>query len=693
MGRFCQRVRPGADVAHLTSGAPKPPPLWSVNFDTPGTRPIFSSTAINSAIPFQWASLTGPQQSDIGSIDALNYLRGDQTREIRFPGGIFRSRNATILGDIVQSTPLYSLGADHGYARRPAASVVLPVGATQGDTLYPAYVTAKRTTRTPVAIFGANDGMLHILDARRGAVCGPPGSPPCGKEIFAYVPRALYSTLRELTSPAYAHRFFVDGPVIESDIFNGTAWKTIAIGTTGAGGAPGGASDRGGIFAIDITSPQSGFTAANLMWDIVPSEHADPVVVSDLGHVLQPGIIGSIKDNSVATGGRWVYIVGNGYDSVSKKATLFVFNAFNGSLIKAIQTGVGGVGTPNGLGGITPVFDGARNIIAVYGGDKLGNMWKFDFSSPFMNDPDGAGPEKGWEIFNQVAGSPAPLFVATDGFPAGGSAQPITAAPRITPHGVSGLHVGFGTGKMFEPGDQISTQEQALYVLWDKGQIPTISKPSLQRIRLQDAPWNHDGDNPLTGTAYQATGDFRQLNPGDLAAYDWTTQGFYIPLTLGTPDGERILSSGFLDAGVLSFTSFAQQAAGGSGDLCTPGGTSHLYRLNLIGGLGQAGYLGLGDPSLLGAVAGRRIQPGLVSSAPPIYEPAPVVGPTKESMTAAEATAMMKNPAYKQSGGRATGTGAQGTCAHVGLKVDGSMARIPTACAGLVPVRTWRPVR
>ena len=94
-----------------------------------------------------------------------------------------------------------------------------------------------------------------------------------------------------------------------------------------------------------------------------------------------------------------------------------------------------------------------------------------------------------------------------------------------------------------------------------------------------------------------------------------------------------------------------------------------LVSFNLIGGLGQAGYLGLGDPSLLGAVAGRRIQPGLVSSAPPIYEPAPVVGPTKESMTAAEATAMMKNPAYKQSGGRATGTGAQGTCAHVGLKV------------------------
>ncbi len=104
-------------------------------------------------------------------------------------------------------------------------------------------------------------------------------------------------------------------------------------------------------------------TASNLLWDIVPSEHTHPVVVSDLGNILQPGIIGSVKDNTAANGqGRWVYIVGNGYESVSKEATLFVFDVFNGSLIKAIKTNVGGAATPNGLGGITPVFDGARNI-------------------------------------------------------------------------------------------------------------------------------------------------------------------------------------------------------------------------------------------------------------------------------------------------------------------------------------------
>ena len=57
--------------------------------------------------------------------------------------------------------------------------------------------------------------------------------------------------------------------------------------------------------------------------------------------------------------------------------------------------------------------------------------------------------------------------------------------------------------------------------------------------------------------------------------------------------------------------------------------------------------------------------------------------------TAADVKAMMQNPKYRQSGGRARAQGAVGTCAHVGLKVDGTLARIPTACAGLVPLRSW----
>ena len=301
-------------------------------------------------------------------------------------------------------------------------------------------------------------------------------------------------------------------------------------------------------------------------------------------------------------------MVGNGYDSVSHQATLFVFDAFNGSLIKAIQTGVGAAAPASartvsaGSRRCTTAPATSSRSTAVTSRATCGSSTS---ARGYINDPDGAGPKKGWEIFNKVAGLPAPLFTATD---ASNNPQPISAAPRITPHGISGVHVGFGTGKLFEPGDQISTQVQSVYVLWDKGQVPTIPKTSLNRSRCRTLR----GITTATSmTPTVATGEFRQLKAADLAAYDWTKEGFYIPLKLelGPAEGERILSAGILDAGVLSFTSFQQQNAGT--DLCTPGGTSHVYRFNLIGGLGEAGFLGVTGP-----VVGRRVQPGLVSAAP-----------------------------------------------------------------------------
>ena len=64
-------------------------------------------------------------------------------------------------------------------------------------------------------MFGSNDGMFHVLDARVGVATKR-------TEIFAYVPRSQYVNLKELTAPTYTHRYFVDGPVVEGDIWNGT---------------------------------------------------------------------------------------------------------------------------------------------------------------------------------------------------------------------------------------------------------------------------------------------------------------------------------------------------------------------------------------------------------------------------------------------------------------------------------------
>jgi type IV pilus assembly protein PilY1 len=659
-------------VNFLVSGGAAPVELWTANFPAPNSRNIYTTTAISTAVPFDWASLSAGQKTvlDVTNLMAasspvLNYLRGEPSQEQRF-GGPFRNRFNTVLGDVVNSTPLYSKAVDHAYHRQPAGSFTLPLVSTQGYSVYGAYVTNKKTVRHPVVLFGANDGMFHVLDARVAVATS-------GQEKFAFVPRAIYPNLEDLSSPAYTHRYFVDGPVIEGDVWNGSVWKTIAIGTTGAG--------RAGVFAIDVTSPESGMNAANVLWDIVPAQHASALVQQHLGSVLQPGYIGSVHDSSAPNGkGRWVYITGNGLESVGQSAALLIFDVFTGALIKAITTGVGSVGNENGITAITPIYDGARNIVAIYGGDKRGNLWKFDLSSDTPNDPDGAGPLKGWEIFNETGGVKKPLFQATNGL---GNLQPLSTPPRIMPHPLGGLAIGFGTGKLIEPTDPSDMEVQAIYMLWDQNNVVPITKAQLQQITLQEYWADLNSDTLQTSDEI-----FRKLKASDFAAYDWNDKGFYLPLIpeFGTADGERVVAAPIIDAGVMAFTSFAPTTGT---DQCVPGGHSFLYRLNLAGNLCDPTFAG----PLSTCTIGLKVQPGLVSTAPPIYDPVAPGGATIDSMTAADVKTMLQNPKYKQSGGRAVKQGATGDCAHVGLRVDGARAYIPTICAGLMPMRSWRPVR
>jgi len=487
--------------------------------------------------------------------------------------------------------------------------------------------------------------------------------------MFAYAPRALFPTLKDLTAPAYIHRYFVDGPVVEGDIWNGTAWRTIAIGTTG-GGMP-------GLFALDITTPDetSATGGISLLWDKVPAEVAGG---NDLGHVFQPGVIGSVRNKFAANGkGSWVYIVGNGFESGSNEASLLVLDAITGALVQRIGNLGGAAANPNGLGAVTPIYDGGRNIVAVYAGDKHGNLWKFNLSS---DDPGQ------WASVLGTVGSPRPLFKATD---SSNVAQPISAAPRITPHPLGGLFVTFGTGKLFEVSDPTDMQVQSLYAVRDVGQVPTdptILPSDLKQIRLEQFNFDHDG-NALTPDEA-----FRRLKVADVNAFKAAPQdGFYIPLindNTMAADGERVIASPILDSGSLAVTTFSPTSLG---DRCVPGGVSFLYRFDLAGTFTQDQFANQG-----GLVVGRRVSPGSVGGLPPLYDAIDPTGlPTIHEMSNADVKAMLNNPKYKMdlSKTRALQTTPTGVCAHVGMRVDGTIARIPTVCAGLMPLRSWRPVR
>jgi type IV pilus assembly protein PilY1 len=613
---------------------------------------------------FQWGSLTAAQRTDLDSFSetlslpdspVLQWLRGEPTTE-QTKGGALRLRPITVLGDIVNSTPQFSKATDHAYHLGPAAS--LNAVAPHGSSVYQIpFLQTKKTTRKEIAMFGSNDGMFHVLDARVGVATS-------GRETFAYVPRSLYPTLKELTAPAYTHRYFVDGPVVEGDVWNGSAWKTIAIGTTG-GGAP-------GLFALDITTPDetSATGGISFLWDKLP---ADIGAGNELGNVFQPGVIGSVRDTTAANGqGRWVYIVGNGFESASNEAYLLIIDALTGALVRRIDNLGGSAASPNGLGAVTPLYDGSRNIVAVYAGDKHGNLWKFNLSSADKTQ---------WASALGTMVSPLPLFKATD---SASVAQPISAAPRVTPHPLGGLFVTFGTGKLFEVGDPTDMQVQSLYAIRDVGQTATsttILKSSLQQIRLEQFD--------LDGNAATPDDVFRRLKPADVTAFRLAPQnGFYIPLKADTlaADGERVVASPILDSGSLAVTSFSPTSLG---DRCVPGGVSFLYRFDLSGAFTQNAFAGQGA-----TVVGRRVSPGSVGGLPPLYDGIDPSGlPAIHSMTDADVKTMLTNPKYKMSGNRAVQQGATGVCAHVGMRVDGTIARIPTVCAGLMPLRSWRPVR
>ena len=163
---------------------------------------------------------------------------------------------------------------------------------------------------------GANDGMLHAINAITGA------------EMFAYVPSPVIADLPKLTDLAYTHRYFVDGSPTVGDVFYNSAWHTLLVAGMRAGAK--------GLFALDVTDP-SQFNEANAA-SIVRWEFQDP----DLGYVFGQPLL--VKTNN----GRWSVVVSGGYNvgNASGHAFLFVIDAETGALVAKIDTGAGTAASP-----------------------------------------------------------------------------------------------------------------------------------------------------------------------------------------------------------------------------------------------------------------------------------------------------------------------------------------------------------
>ncbi|MFC5499235.1 PilC/PilY family type IV pilus protein [Caenimonas terrae] len=423
------------------------------------------ATSGTRAVPFDSSMPSGliTAMGTGANASLINYLRGDKTNEDNSttsssPTAIYRGRQ-TVLGDIVNSTPVFvkdSLNMQYD---------LLPSTVT-GQSTYQAFVAAKKARAEGVLFVGANDGMLHAF---RDGTYGANDVPiiPGGVEVFAYVPNALLPTLSKLADKAYVHQYYVDGPNSETDAYlaSKSRWANIVLGSTGAGaGAPStaGVSPRSAVFAIDATSLNTsvtGMNASSVLWEASSNNSS----FAELGYVLTDIQAG------VTVGGQWVAVFGNGYESKSCQARLFVVDLDTGALIKEINTGAGAcsTGNRNGLGGVRLVRNANQQVVGAYAGDLLGNMWKFNLN---------AASSSGWGV--DLSGQP--LMKS-------GPSKPITAAPSVltlpivgTTDPKPGYMVIFGTGKFYEVPDITTTATQSLYGIWDKltfgtGTIPTGS--------------------------------------------------------------------------------------------------------------------------------------------------------------------------------------------------------------------------
>ncbi|SDQ93801.1 type IV pilus assembly protein PilY1 [Pseudoxanthomonas sp. CF385] len=442
-----------------SAGVDRTAPIWRAADGIPATgRTVLTmDTTTNAGALFptatQIAALGRSTAPAVSGANNAAYIAGNRTLE-GGAGGL-RTR-VKLLGDIVNSSPAYDAST---------------------QTIY----------------VGANDGMLHAINASNG------------QERFAYVPGGInLSYLAMLSDPAYEHHYFVDGPITLSTRTHSPT-GTQLVGALGRGGK--------GIYSLDVSSPGS-FNAAAVKWE----RYETPG--SNMGLVVGQPLIANLNNGDVGV------IVPNGINSAGDRAALLVYRLSDGALLAEINTGVGSAAAPNGMFSATVRdIDGNGTADYVYAGDMQGNLWRFDLR---------ASSTTTWTN----ASSRVAMYTAVND---AGQRQPITAAPTVVRNPATfELWVFFGTGRFINEDDVISLQVQSLYGIKDSA-TAVAGRTALQRRTIATASGNSRAFEPNT-----------PLPAGRLGWYIDLVDPPYPP---GTARGERVFADPQVVAGALIVSS------------------------------------------------------------------------------------------------------------------------------------------
>ncbi len=425
----------------------------------------------------QCAQLSDTHKAQAGGVNLLNYLRGHSAFEDR-PDNTLRlfRRRDQVLGAAINAQPLY----------------VGPPAFRYADANYADFRDRSAASRRRMVYLAANDGMLHAFDASSG------------DEHWAFIPAGVLPQLRRSADAAFASgfRYLLDGTPVAGDVCPSAPatpcaasdWRTLLVGGLGAAGRE--------YYALDITDPER----PAYLWRFSVADDAE------LGYALGRPVITKLPD------GRWVVLLSSGYNNVnpgSGRGMLFVLEAATGQLLARIDTGVGSSTQPAGLAQLNAWIDNVLDNTAgrVYGGDLLGNLWRFDFGGTTLS-----------------SGSRAVLLAQ---LVRNGVAQPITTRPELSlvRAGSQSIPVvSVATGRYLGLSDVQDKSVQSVYTFRDtlagSGLGDLRSLPNMVRQQLSAS----EGANAGATRSVTRT------------PVDWLSDvGWYLDLDARAGSGERVI--------------------------------------------------------------------------------------------------------------------------------------------------------
>lgn len=586
----------------LTSRSPASRTILSASKNAMG---VVSGIAFEPSAPFDAEQKLGlmwpePEHSDDTLEARVDYLRGGRAGEL---DGSLRARTS-LLGAIVDAQAVY-VGYPTGNYQD-----AWPNGAPEaasGAQSYASFVT-QHAEREPFLYIAANDGMLHAFHAPMPVCKRQDNSQLCvaydgglnaGKEAWAFVPRAAYRNLGNLThAQGFQFQPTVDATPVTRDVFFGGQWHTLLVGGLRLGGR--------GIYALDVTDPTSASEASperTVLWEF----DADaPAGTSEAGNEYHPADLGyTYGQPAIArlANGRWAVLVPNGYLADCSKpekplrcedaagippgyGALFVLDAQTGAVIAELKTpAIDGVQAYGLSTLVLGDYDNDQVDDVAFAGDLAGNLWRFDLSSSRPSE---------WKVTLAYR-------------PAEPGTQPITVMPRLMPDPATNRFiVVFGTGRYLANSDKANTTVQSIYGIRDKGD-GTVARSSLVAQTLNEVT----ASDPAAGSA--------ALRTLTSHAVPMKAGGWRIDLDVAV--GERVISTPtalFSTNTVLFNTLIPNGDQPGGAIMAIDAATGAARSIVAFGGASYAGARLENPPSTPGTLpvamqvgGGKLILPGL----------------------------------------------------------------------------------